>query len=476
MLPEVKSYIDGQYVDGTGAIELFDPSTGEVLAVSNDATPDLVHLAVTSATKVQKSWRKIAVHDRAVILRKISTLMLENQRSLGELESRQTGKPLAQGLRDVELAARYFDFYASAIESLHGSTIPLDEKHLIFTTWQPHGVTGHIIPWNYPLQILARSVAPSLAMGNTCVLKPAEQTPLTALKVAELAIEAGLPVGAFNVLVGLGETAGSALTAHPGIKHISFTGSVEVGQIISHAAADNLIPVTMELGGKSPNVLFADANLEKAIPVIANSILQNAGQTCSAGSRLIVEESVHDEVVSRLAEFFAKITIGPALGDPKLGPLISEEQRDRVLGYIGRVSGNEKIVYGGKALNGGDFGQGYFVQPTIIDHVDPRGVLGQEEIFGPVLAVYTFKTIDEAVDLANCTEFGLVAGVWTQDISKAHYMLKEIISGQIFVNTYGASGGVELPFGGFKKSGYGREKGFEGLKGFGQIKTGIISI
>ena len=476
MLFEVKSFIDGKYVDGTGAIELFDPSTGEVMAVSNDANAELVDAAIASATAVQKSWRKVAVHDRAVILRKISTLMLENQRSLGELESQQTGKPLAQGLRDVELAARYFDFYASAIESLHGATIPLDEKHLIFTTWQPHGVTGHIIPWNYPLQILARSVAPSLAMGNACVLKPAEQTPLTALKVAELAIEAGLPAGAFNVVVGLGETAGSALTAHPGIKHISFTGSVEVGQIISHAAADNLIPVTMELGGKSPNVLFADANLEKAIPVIANSILQNAGQTCSAGSRLIVEESIHDEVISRLVDFFGKITIGPALGDPKLGPLISVEQRDRVLGYIGRVSGNEKVVYGGKALNGGYFGQGYFVEPTIIDHVDPQGVLGQEEIFGPVLAVYTFKSIDEAVELANCTDFGLVAGVWTQDISKAHYMLKEIISGQIFVNTYGASGGVELPFGGFKKSGYGREKGFEGLKGFGQIKTGIISI
>jgi aldehyde dehydrogenase (NAD+)/betaine-aldehyde dehydrogenase len=232
----------------------------------------------------------------------------------------------------------------------------------------------------------------------------------------------------------------------------------------------------MELGGKSPNVLFADANLDKAIPVIANSILQNAGQTCSAGSRLIVEEGVHDEVVQRLIAFFETVTIGPALSDSKLGPLISEEQRNRVLGYIGRVSGDEKVVFGGKSLSGGVFGSGYFVEPTIIDRVEPKSTLGQEEIFGPVLVVHTFTTIDEAVELANCTEYGLVAGVWTQDISKAHYMLKEIISGQIFVNTYGASGGVELPFGGFKKSGFGREKGFEGLKGFGQIKTGIIAI
>jgi aldehyde dehydrogenase (NAD+) len=476
MTIEVKSFIDGKYLESKCSIEIFNPSTGEVLAISQDADSATVDLAVMSAIEVQKTWRKVAVHDRTTILRKISTLLLDNQRSLGEMESLQTGKPLSQGLRDVELAARYFDFYASAIESLHGTTIPLDDKHLIFTTWEPHGVTGHVIPWNYPLQILARSVAPSLAMGNTCVLKPAEQTPLTALKVAELAIEAGLPAGAFNVVVGLGETTGSSLTSHPGINHISFTGSVEVGQIISRAAANNLVPVTMELGGKSPNVVFADANLEKAIPIIANSILQNAGQTCSAGSRLIVEDSIHDEVVQRLVEFFENITIGPALSDLKLGPLISEEQRNRVLSYVDRVSGGEKIVFGGKALSGGIFGNGYYVQPTIIDHVDSQSSLGQEEIFGPVLVVHTFANISEAVELANCTEYGLVAGVWTQDISKAHYMLKEIVSGQIFVNTYGASGGVELPFGGFKKSGYGREKGFEGLKGFGQIKTGIIAI
>jgi aldehyde dehydrogenase (NAD+) len=476
MISRVSSFIDGEAVDSADTFELFDPSTGKLMAISGDASLDLVNRAVISATSVQRVCLKVPVHDRAMILRKISVLMLENRQSLGELESIQTGKPLSQGLRDVELAARYFDFYASAVESLHGTTIPLNDQHLVFTTWQPHGVTGHIIPWNYPLQILARSVAPSLAMGNTCVLKPAEQTPLTAIKLAEIAIDAGLPSGAFNVVVGLGETTGAALTAHSGINHISFTGSVEVGQIISHAAANNLIPVTMELGGKSPNVVFADANLEKAIPIIANSILQNAGQTCSAGSRLIVEERIHDDVVSRLMEFFEKITIGPALDNPVLGPLISREQCDRVLSYISRAQGNETVIFGGKALSGGKYGEGFFVEPTIIDRVDPRGTLGQEEIFGPVLAIYSFRTIEEAVELANCTEFGLVAGVWTQDISKAHHMIKEIVSGQVFVNTYGASGGVELPFGGFKKSGYGREKGFEGLRGFGQIKTGIIAI
>lgn len=247
-------------------------------------------------------------------------LIARETESLGRLESQQTGKPLRQGLRDAEITVRYFDFYASAVETFYGSAFSLDERTAVQTRWEPHGVTAHIIPWNYPLQILGRSVAPALAMGNCAVLKPAEEAPLTALKIGELALEAGLPPGALNVVPGYGESAGAALTAHPGIGHISFTGSVEVGRIISHAAADRLIPMTMELGGKSPNILFADAELDRALPVIVNSILQNGGQTCSAGSRLLVAESLHAEVTSRLAEMFAAVSLGPALDDPDLGP------------------------------------------------------------------------------------------------------------------------------------------------------------
>jgi acyl-CoA reductase-like NAD-dependent aldehyde dehydrogenase len=313
-------------------------------------------------------------------------------------------------------------------------------------------------------------------MGNGCVLKPSEETPLTALHLAELALEAGLPAGLFNVVPGLGETAGIALTNHAGIDHISFTGSVEVGKIISRAAAEHTIPVTMELGGKSPNIVFADADLDKAVPVLVNAILQNAGQTCSAGSRLLVEESIHEELVNRLVEVFEKVDIGPASSDPTLGPLISEEQRQRVLGYVAWAKENAEVRFGGEALNGGVLGNGYYVQPTLIDNVDPASRLAQEEIFGPVLVVMPFKDADEAVALANGTDFGLVAGVWTTNVSTAHRMLREVRSGQVFVNTYGASGGVELPFGGFKRSGHGREKGAEGLRGFGQIKTAVVAL
>ncbi|MEI6405870.1 MAG: aldehyde dehydrogenase family protein, partial [Actinomycetes bacterium] len=288
---DVKNFINGSSVDSSSHFELCEPSTGQVYLNSVDASAQDVDAAVAAATVAAQSWRKVAVHDRAIALRRLSVLIMDNQQELGRLESQQTGKPLTQGLKDAELAARYFDFYASAVESLHGTTVPLSDNHHVFTTWEPHGVTAHIIPWNYPLQILARSVAPALAMGNCCVLKPAEQTPLTAIRLAQLALEAGIPSGAFNVVVGLGETTGASLANHPGIGHISFTGSVEVGRIIATSAAQNLIPVTLELGGKSPNIVFADANLERAVPALVNAILQNAGQTCSAGSRLIVHAS-----------------------------------------------------------------------------------------------------------------------------------------------------------------------------------------
>lgn len=472
---QLAALIDGKPVVTEQEVPVEDPSVGDVMAVTADCGPAEIDAAVRAATAAAASWRRVAVPERARLLRRMAALIERDSQTLGRLESQQTGKPLRQGLRDAEITVRYFDFYASAVETFYGSAFSLDERTSVQTRWEPHGVTAHIIPWNYPLQILGRSVAPALAMGNCVVLKPAEEAPLTALKIGELALEAGLPPGALNVVPGYGETAGAALTAHPGIGHISFTGSVEVGRIISHAAADRLIPVTMELGGKSPNILFADADLDRALPTIINSIIQNGGQTCSAGSRLLIEESVHTAVSARLAEMFHSLSIGPALDDPDLGPLISGPQRDRVTAYVTAADRGGRIAYGGTPLNGGALGNGYFFQPTLIDEVAPGSRMFREEVFGPVLAITPFADIDEAVTLANGTDYGLVAGVWTTNVSTAQRMIRDVVSGQVFVNTYGASGGVELPFGGFRQSGYGREKGAEGLRGFAQLKTAVIA-
>ena len=475
-MEQLGALINGKRVHTEAVVPVVDPSTGQVFAETADCGPDQIDEAVAAARDAGESWRRVATAERARILRRIAGLIERDLDVLGALEAQQTGKPLKQARRDTEITARYFDFYASAIETFYGTTIPLNDETLIYTQWQPHGVTAHIIPWNYPLQILGRSVAPSFALGNGCLLKPAEVTPQTARHLAALELEAGMPAGLFNVVTGYGESAGAALTAHPGINHISFTGSVDVGRIISHAAAERTIPVTMELGGKSPNIVFADADLDRAVPVVVNAILQNAGQTCSAGSRLLVQESIHDDLMARLAEVFSTVDIGPALTDPTLGPLISADQRARVLGYVDLARESGSILYGGEALNGGALGDGFFVQPTLIGDVDPTSRLAQEEIFGPVLVATSFRDIDEAIALANSTEYGLVAGVWTSHVATAHRMIRDVVAGQVFVNTYGASGGVELPFGGFKSSGHGREKGVEGLRGFGQIKTAVVAL
>jgi aldehyde dehydrogenase (NAD+) len=469
--------IGGEPVATDEQIAVVDPATGAAFAATAACGADEVDAAVSAARAgLDGGWRRTTAAERGALLRGVARAIEGDAEELSRLESLDTGKPLSQARADVAVAARYFDFYASAAEGLAGATLAGARGTFAYTLREPWGVTAHVIPWNYPLQIFGRSAAAALAMGNCCVVKPAEEAPLTVLRVADLAIEAGFPPGALNVVTGYGETTGAALTNHAGVDHISFTGSVEVGKIISHAAAEHVIPVTMELGGKSPNIVFADADLERTIPAVVNAILQNGGQTCSAGSRLLVQEPVHRAVVDLVRERFAATTIGSPVEDPDLGPLISAVQRERVLGFTGWAREHARVEFGGSALTGGRFGDGFFVEPTLVDDVDPASSFAQQEIFGPVLAVTPFSTVDEAIELANGTDYGLVAGVWTTDVSTALRMSRDVVAGQVFVNTYGASGGVELPFGGFKQSGHGREKGAEGLRGFGQVKTSVIAL
>jgi aldehyde dehydrogenase (NAD+) len=456
-------------------LPVIDPSEGQAYDTIPRGTPEDIDAAVGAARACfEGPWSRLSAAERGRLLMKLSMKVAEHAEELAAIEQRDCGKPTKQAKADAAALARYFEFYAGACDKLHGETLPYQDGYAVLTWHEPHGVTGHVIPWNYPMQIFGRSVGGALAAGNTCVVKPSEDACLSLIRVAQLAAEVGFPAGAINIVTGYGHEVGDALARHPGIDHISFTGSPRVGTLIQQAAAERHCPVTLELGGKSPQIVFADADLDQVLPVVINAIVQNAGQTCSAGSRLLVEQSLYEPLLARLGEAFTKLRVGPAKMDLDVGPLIRATQLERVSGFLEEAKrAGIPVVAKGAVVNEAPAG-GYYQAPVLLRDVPVAHRLAQEEVFGPVLAAMAFRDEDHAVELANATQFGLVSGIWTRDGGRQLRMARRVKSGQVFVNNYGAGGGVELPFGGVKSSGYGREKGFEALYGFTTLKTVAI--
>jgi aldehyde dehydrogenase (NAD+) len=470
MIARCSAIIGGKEVTADTTFEDIDPSTGMRLAdVDRCGQKEIDQAVSTAATAYENVWGDLTPAERSSRLVTLAGLISEHGEELAEMESRDVGKPLSQARNDVRVAARYFEYYGHIVEALYGHTIPTAPNVFAYTLREPFGVTGHIVPWNYPLQITARTVAPALAAGNCVVVKSAEEAPLTPFRLAQLAMDADFPPGVLNVVPGLGPEAGQALSESSGVGHISFTGSPQVGTLVSQTAAEHHTPVVLELGGKSPHIIFADADIERCSEVIVRVILQNAGQTCFAGSRLLVAPSVHERLVSSIAERFGKVTIGSGMEDKDLGPLISDQQRSRVRDLVENHDHGGRLICGGRTPS--QLAQGYYYEPTLVDDVRPTSLLAQEEVFGPVLTVSTFADEADALRIANGTEYGLIAAIWTSDLNRAHRMASRLNVGQVYVNSYGAGTGVELPFGGTKRSGHGRERGFEGLLGYTHTKS-----
>ncbi|AIY04685.1 aldehyde dehydrogenase [Planococcus sp. PAMC 21323] len=469
-------YVNGKWLDSVERerLDTKNPATGEVLAEVPRGKKEDVDAAVKSArlTFESEEWQSFPPIERGRILHKVATALRADSEEIALLETLDTGKPLTQARKDVEASALYFEYYAGMADKIFGETIPVQPGILDYTLREPVGVTAHIVPWNYPLQIISRSTAAAIATGNTVVAKPAEDTPLTAIKLAEIFDATHLPKGVFNLVTGYGFEAGAALSEHPDVDHITFTGSVQTGSAVMMGAAKNVKPVTLELGGKSPNIVFEDCDQEEAADWVVRSIIQNAGQTCSAGSRLLVQQSIKEEFLKKVVAKMEEVRIGKGVDDLDLGPILNEKQFARILEFMD-VARNEgaKFLTGGVRQETAGLENGYFFKPTVIDGLAPSSYVAQEEIFAPVVAAFVFETEQQAIELANGTEYGLVAGIWTKDGARAHRVASKIRAGQIFINNYGAGGGVQMPFGGFKKSGFGREKGLEALRNYTALKN-----
>ena len=460
-------------------IAVIDPSDGQVFDEIQRSNASDIDMAVQAARHCfETSWSQLSAAERGRLLMRLAASVAGHAEELTGIEMRDCGKPVRQAKADVAALVRYFEFYAGAAGKLHGDTIPYQSGYSVMTWREPHGVTGHIMAWNYPMQIFGRSVGGALAAGNVCVVKPSEDACLSLIRVAQLAAECGFPPGAINIVTGYGHEVGDALARHAGIDHISFTGSSTVGTLIQQVAAERHCPVTLELGGKSPQIVFADADLDDTtlslIPTLINAIVQNAGQSGLAGSRLLVEHSIYEPLLERLGAAFENLRVGPAAMDLDVGPLIRQSQQQRVWDFLSDAQvANIPMVAQGQIVDEAP-DTGFYQAPTLLRDVPVMHRLAQEEVFGPVLCAMSFSDEDDAVEQANATRFGLVAGVWTRDGARQFRMARRVKSGQVFINNYCASGGVELPFGGVKSSGHGREKGFEGLHGFTALKTVVV--